>query len=128
MIFDLFLFVSALLLSVLTYLEIIGLKNGSNKKKPSVSVRNPGTISNIPANSEYISVVYCCCISRMLLILNRLNFMLLSFDFIKYIPMNMVRKIQRITFKLPIYEPISIKVISSNKGIKIRMYLEIFMK
>ena len=57
----------------------------------------------------------------MLLILNRLNFMLLSLDFIKYIPMNIVRKIQRITFKLPIYEPISIKIISSDKGIKIRM-------
>ena len=54
--------------------------------------------------------------------------MLLSFDFIKYIPINIVRKIQRITFKLPIYEPISMKVISSNKGIKIRMYLEIFMR
>jgi hypothetical protein len=49
-------------------------------------------------------------------------------DFIKYIPMNIVRKIQRITFKLPIYEPISIKIISSDKDIKIRMYPEIFMR
>jgi len=54
--------------------------------------------------------------------------MLLSLDFIKYIPKNMVTKIQRITFKLPMYDPISIKIISSSKGIKIRMYPEIFMR
>ena len=60
-----------------------GLKNGSKITSPATSVRYPGTIRSIPANIEYILLVYCSYKFWILPILNKVRPMPLNFRLIK---------------------------------------------